>query len=81
VGQALRQGGPALLWKSATVLTIASLTLSLIPVKSRKKTIAAGALGTIGSLCMRFAVHYIGNASARDARASFDRQRQSNAHA
>ncbi len=75
VGEPLRRGGPALLWKTASALTIASLTLSLIPSRSRKRRIAAGLLGAAGSLCMRFAVHYIGNVSARDPRASFHQQR------
>ena len=75
VGKPLRHGGPAVLWKAASALTVASLTLSLIPSKSRKKTVAAGLLGAAGSLCMRFAVHYIGNASARDPRAAFQQQR------
>jgi hypothetical protein len=75
VGEALHRGGPGLLWRTATVLTVASLALSLIPSRSRKRAIAAGLLGAAGSLCMRFAVHYIGNASARDPRASFQQQR------
>ena len=75
VGKPLRHGGPALLWKIASALTVASLTLSLIPSKARKKAVAEGLLGIAGSLCLRFAVHYIGNASARDPRAAFQQQR------
>jgi formate-dependent nitrite reductase membrane component NrfD len=75
VGKPLRHGSPALLWKAASALTVASLAVSLIPSKSRKKTIAAGLLGAAGSLCLRFAVHYVGNASARDPRDSFQQQR------
>ena len=75
VGEPMHHGRPALLWKTAAVLTVASLTVSLIPAKSRRKTFAAGLLGIAGSLCMRFAVHYIGNASARDPRAVFAHQR------
>jgi hypothetical protein len=77
VGEPLRRGGPAFLWRTAGALTVASLAVSLIPSKSRKKSIAAGLLGAAGSLCMRFAVHYIINVSARDPRASFQQQRPS----
>jgi hypothetical protein len=77
VGEPLHRGRTAILWKTATACTVASLVLSLIPAKSRRKRIAAGVLGAAGSLCMRFAVHYIGNASARDPRAAFQQQRSS----
>jgi hypothetical protein len=76
VGRPLRRGGPALLWRCATALTVASLALSVAPGKSRKKTMIGGAMGALGSLCMRLAVHYIGNASARDPRGSFEQQRE-----
>jgi hypothetical protein len=76
VGEPLHRGGTGFLWKTATALTATSLALSLLPVGSkRKKSIAAGLLGAAGSLCMRFAVHYIANVSARDPRASFQQQR------
>jgi formate-dependent nitrite reductase membrane component NrfD len=75
VGEPFRQGAPAFLWKASTALTVASLTVSFFPVRSRAKTVAAGLLGAAGSLCLRFAVHYLGNASARDPRASFHLQR------
>jgi hypothetical protein len=81
VGEPLRRGGPALLWRTATALTVASLTLSVVPGRSKEKRIAAGILGALGSLCMRFAVHYIANASARDPRASFEQQRDRLGHA
>jgi hypothetical protein len=75
VGEALRTGRPALLWQAASALTAASLALSLFSSKSRKERILVGILGAAGSLCMRFAVHSIGNASARDPRAAFQQQR------
>ncbi|MGI8745030.1 MAG: NrfD/PsrC family molybdoenzyme membrane anchor subunit [Bryobacteraceae bacterium] len=53
------------LWKAATVLTGASLLVSLIPGKSRSRRKWAGVLGAVGSLCLRLAVHYAGKASAR----------------
>ena len=74
VGAVLRQGGTGLLWKSATVLTVASLALSLLPARPRKKSVAVGVLGMAGSLLMRFAVHYVGDRSARNPRAAFQQQ-------
>jgi formate-dependent nitrite reductase membrane component NrfD len=75
VGEPFRHGGPAVLWKTATALTAASLVVSLLPVKSTKQTKAAALLAAAGSLCLRFAVHYLGNASARDPQATFRQQR------
>ena len=75
VGEPLHHGSASLLWKAATALTAASLLMTLAPWKSRRKSIMAGMLGAGGSLCMRLAVHYIGNVSARDPRASFHLQR------
>ncbi len=71
VGEPLRHGRGALLWNAASAMTAASLTLSLFPGKSRTKRVAAGLLGAAGSLCMRFAIHYLGEQSARDPRAAF----------
>ncbi|HTS47679.1 MAG TPA: hypothetical protein VMH05_07030 [Bryobacteraceae bacterium] len=68
-------GVTGLLWKTAAGLTAASLVVSLLPGKSSKRRKIAGVLGTLGSLALRFAVHYITNASARDARATFQQQR------
>ncbi len=75
VGEPFRRGAPGLLWKAATAMTAASLAFSFVPGKSRKAAKAAAFFGVAGSLCLRFAVHYLGNASARDARASFQQQR------
>jgi hypothetical protein len=75
VGEPFREGATAALWKASTVLTAASLVLSLVPGKSRTTRRVAGVLGALGSLALRFAVHYISNASARDPRASFQLQR------
>lgn len=68
VGRPFRRGLSGLLWRSAQVLTAASLVL-------RKKSVAAGALGLAGSLLLRFAVEHAGAASVRDPRASFHLQR------
>ncbi len=80
VGEPFREGRAALLWKAATVLSAASFALSLVPVKSAKKRHVVGFLGIAGSLCLRFAVHHLGNASARDPRASFQQQRAPEVH-
>jgi len=75
IGEPLRQGRPALLWRAATRLTAASLAASLFS-RRRKWRVFAGVLGIAGSLCLRFAVHYASNASARDPRAAFHQQRR-----
>jgi formate-dependent nitrite reductase membrane component NrfD len=75
VAEALHRGAPGALWKTAKVLTAASLVVSFAPGNSRKKRRVAALLATAGSLCLRFAVHYVTNASARDPRASFAQQR------
>lgn len=76
VGEPFRKGPAATLWKTATILTAASLVISAVPGKSTAKRRVAGVLGAVGSLCLRFAVHYITNASARDPRATFQLQRR-----
>jgi formate-dependent nitrite reductase membrane component NrfD len=75
VGEPLRRGGAAVLWKTASALTAASLLASLWPGRSRKLSVAAGVLGLAGSFCLRFAVHYASSVSARDPRAVFHQQR------
>lgn len=75
VAEPLQHGGPAIVWKVASGLTVASLAFSFAPMRGRTRTIVAGALGAAGSLCLRFAVHYLTNASARDPRATFHQQR------
>lgn len=75
VARPLKSGFSGLLWKAATVLTGASLVISLLPNRTRKKRVIAGVLGTAGSLALRYAVHQAGVASARDPRATFHQQR------
>lgn len=75
VGRPLKSGLSGFLWRAAAVLTGASLIASLLPRSTRKKRIAAGVLGTAGSLALRYAVHTAGQASARDPRATFHSQR------
>jgi formate-dependent nitrite reductase membrane component NrfD len=76
VGRPLRDGVSGALWKAARGLTAASLTLSLLPGRSRGKRTASALLGAAGSLAVRFAVFHAGKASARDPRATFQQQRQ-----
>lgn len=76
VGAPFRNGASGALWKAAGALTAASLAMSLLPVKSKRKRRVAGVLGAAGSLCLRLAVHYLGNASARDPRAAIRQQRK-----
>jgi formate-dependent nitrite reductase membrane component NrfD len=71
----LRTGATGALWMASTALTVASVVVSLWPGKSRSRRKASGILAAAGSLCLRFAVHYAGRASARDPRAVFDSQR------
>jgi hypothetical protein len=79
VGEPFREGRGANLWKAAGRLTAASLVVSLVPGHRRRMTLVSGLLGLAGSLCLRFAVHYITNVSARDPRASFHQQRSARA--
>ena len=71
----LRRGGAGVLWRAATLLTVASVVVSLWPGKSREKRKAGGILAAAGSLCLRFAVHFAGRASARDPRAVIEAQK------
>jgi formate-dependent nitrite reductase membrane component NrfD len=75
VGRPFKQGLSGIMWKTAAVLTATSAVVGVLPGRSRNKRIIAGALGTLGSLLMRFAIRRAGLASARDPRASFHLQR------
>lgn len=75
VARPLKRGLSGFMWRAASALMATSLLLSFAPRRTRKRGIAAGLLGTCGSLLMRFAVERAGVASARDARASFHQQR------
>ena len=75
VGEPFHRGTTGILWKASAALTLASLALSAIAPRKSKTRKVAGLLGAAGSLCLRFAVHYIGEASAADPRAAFHQQR------
>jgi formate-dependent nitrite reductase membrane component NrfD len=75
VAAPLRDGLTGFLWRSAKVLTIASVVISVLPGHSRKMRIAAGLLGTAAGISVRFAYFFAGKRSARDPRATFEQQR------
>lgn len=71
----LREGFSGFLWNAGKVLTAASLVLTLVPGSSKGRSRWIGALGTAGALCLRFGVHYAGQRSADNPRATFHQQR------
>jgi formate-dependent nitrite reductase membrane component NrfD len=75
VGRPLKRGLSGVMWRTAALLTATSLAVGLLSNQTRGKRVAAGVLGTVGSLLMRFAVEHAGVVSSRDARASFHQQR------
>jgi formate-dependent nitrite reductase membrane component NrfD len=75
VARPLKKGFSGFLWRTAMVLTAAGLVLGLPPKPSKRRRLAAGLIGTLGSALMRASVEHMGVASARDARASFQQQR------
>jgi formate-dependent nitrite reductase membrane component NrfD len=74
----LKKGLSGFLWKTAKVLTIVSLGLFLWPSRSKRARRIRGVVGTAAGLSVRFAVHYAGDASAADPRATFHQQRALN---
>jgi hypothetical protein len=75
VGRPFRHGLSGAMWRTAELLTAASLLVSMAPNRTRGARIAAGLLGTAGSLLLRCTVAHLGTVSARDSRASFHQQR------
>ncbi len=78
VGRPLHDGASGALWRTAKGCTAASLAVSLVPVPRRwrrARRMVAAVLGTLGSLTSRYAVLQAGKRSARDPRATFERQR------
>ena len=74
VSAPLRHGVSGALWRAAKIFVASSLALSLLP-ESRPVRRAAGWLGTLGTLALRFGVVRAGRISARDPRATFAQQR------
>jgi formate-dependent nitrite reductase membrane component NrfD len=75
VGLPLKRGLSGALWKSAGFLSFAALAVTIAPGSGRTKRVIGGSLAALGSFALRFAVHYAGEASARDPKASFHLQR------
>ena len=75
VGKPFGEGLAGVMWRAATLLTTGSLLVGILPGRSRRRRIAVGVLGTLGSALMRFSIEPLGNASTRDSRASFHQQR------
>ncbi len=68
VGQPLRTGVSAAMWRTSQALSLAGLASSLLSTR-RSVRRTAGFLGTLGALVLRFAVLQAGRASARDPHA------------
>lgn len=75
VGLPLKQGLSGALWKTAGALSAAGLAVTLLPGRGHRKRVVAGTLAALGSFVLRFAVHYAGEASANDPKATFHLQR------
>jgi formate-dependent nitrite reductase membrane component NrfD len=75
VARPFSRGLSGVMWRTAELLTAASLLVSMAPNRNRRTRLAAGLLGTAGSLLLRYTVAHLGTVSARDSRASFHQQR------
>ncbi|CAN5590719.1 polysulfide reductase NrfD [soil metagenome] len=75
VGLALESGMAARLWKTSKAATVTGVVVRWLPGRTRASSILSGALGSVAGVAIRFALFHAGKASARDPRASFDRQR------
>lgn len=76
VGRPLQEGFSGFLWRAAKVSIVAGIAVSVMPGKSRAKSVVSGVLGSAASLLVRFGIFFAGKASARDPRASFEQQRR-----
>jgi hypothetical protein len=72
VGRSLKEGLPGTLWKISTACTLGTLALSALPRRGRPSRWLTAALGTGGSVALRFAILHAGKASSRDPRATFE---------
>jgi formate-dependent nitrite reductase membrane component NrfD len=75
-GRPFQEGFSGFAWKAAKILMAGSLILSLVSRRSPRLRRISGVLGTLGSLCTRFGVHYAGQQSAMNPRATFHQQRK-----
>lgn len=69
VGEALKDGPGARLWKLSTYLTVGSVGLSLLPIGRRSTRVMAGVLGTAGTIALKAGLFEAGKASALNSRA------------
>jgi formate-dependent nitrite reductase membrane component NrfD len=74
VARPLWTGVSAAMWRSSQGLVAAGLLGSLVSTR-RSMRRAAGVLGTLGAVMLRFALLQAGRASARDPHAAFEQQR------
>ena len=74
VVQPLRRGASGALWRAAQALSVASLVCTLAGGRRWSRR-AAGLLGTLGAVAVRFAILQAGRASSRDPRATHAQQR------
>jgi len=75
VDRPYKEGISGTLWNGSTACTVISLAVDTFTGKSRSGRLAAAAVGTLGSIALRFSLWLAGRASARDPRATFDSQR------
>ncbi|HJP66423.1 MAG TPA: NrfD/PsrC family molybdoenzyme membrane anchor subunit, partial [Actinomycetota bacterium] len=75
VGRPLHEGRSGMLMKASKVCTAAGLVLTLFSRRSRAIRMAAGVLGSLGALAVKFGISEAGTASAADPRATFHQQR------
>jgi formate-dependent nitrite reductase membrane component NrfD len=78
VGRPFSQNASGAMWRTATILTAASVVIGVLPGRSRIKRVTSSVFGILGSALLRFSIEQLGKASARDARASFQQQRLGN---
>ncbi len=71
----LREGFSGFLWQAGKVLSLAGLALAIFSHRSRRVRRINAVVGTLGAACVKFGVHYAGQKSALNPRATFHQQR------
>jgi formate-dependent nitrite reductase membrane component NrfD len=79
VARPLRRGASGALWRGAQLLSLAGLAATVGSRRGSARRRAAGLLGLLGSLTLRFAVMQAGRQSVRDPRAVTEQQRAARA--
>ena len=72
----LREGFSGFLWQTGRVLSVAGLVLSLFSHRSRRVRQINAVVGTVGAVCIKAGIHYAGQRSAMNPRATFHQHRQ-----